>query len=1396
MIILHGGMLDGQLWLWGEVAAARKKRRKPRERVPGAPPPAHPLASARAALLGDLIASLPGFTASGHARRIIAWLPTANNVPCDSNDVADEPMTDLALRPWLVGGIALESPVLLLLLRHLITGEAVTPEIQIGADLAAWVAAFRFALALVARGRILPDAQPGPRSYEARWNIISAGRDAATLAQLARNLPGACRALSHDPDAPPALPAQAALISFLNAVVDALLRDVGALEVDEPVPAAQERYMSVLSYYNQPQYRHTHDRWLLALGSPTGRILGGQADLPAFAAQVQTWRNRTRAEVALPFRFCLRLEEPYDADVDPTQEDAESHPWRLCFLLQAQDDPSLLIDAEEIWRAENPGQMPPGMTKQQLRQVLLAGLGRAAQHDAALAECLRQGTPSGIEMDLPGAFRFLTETATRLEAAGCVVLLPSWWARSRRRVKLRAHISSSPKMVDSLQSRPLITFDWKVAIGNAVMSHDELQALAQLKAPLVQVRGRWVQVNASEIQAALDFWKKQAKRRLTLGDAARLAFDEHTRVGNLEVERVEVDGWLAESFDRLRQGQASLEMIPPPDGLRATLRPYQQRGYAWLRFLAQWGLGACLADDMGLGKAHPLDAKILTPTGWKRMGEMKIGDPVINSQGGVSHTTGVFPQGEKDIYRVEFTDGSSTECCDEHLWYVNTALRRQRGYTGRVLPLSQIGETLKDSVGNNQHFIPMVQPIEFEEGVLPLHPYLIGALLGDGNFSLHYPLLSSGDQELLDYICDILPEGAELVFKGGYDWRISAKDRNERNRRYVVNPVTYALRALGLAGHLAQTKFIPDCYKFASVQSRIALLRGLMDTDGSISNDLLEFSSVSLQLCQDVQFLVQSLGGVARLKQKKTTWTYLDVKKEGLAYRLIIAMPGDINPFRLKRKAELWKPREKYQAVRAFKSVTFVGRKEAQCIAVDAPDHLYVTDECIVTHNTVQVLALLQYEREHSDSAYPGPTLVICPTSVVGNWKREAQRFTPDLPVMVHHGGDRRKDEAFIEEAAKHAIVISSYALLHRDREILGRVHWRGVVLDEAQNIKNSETKQAQAAASLNGGYRIALTGTPVENSVGDLWSLMDFLNPGLLGSAKDFKESFFLPIQSRRDPDATARLKRLTGPFLLRRVKTDPAIISDLPEKLEMNVFCTLTKEQASLYAAVLRDMEKRIDEVAGMERRGLIFATLTKLKQICNHPVNFLSDGTTLENRSGKLARLEAMLEEAVAEGDHALVFTQYAEMGKLLHGRLAEVLGREVIFLSGATPKHKRDEMIERFQGDDGPPIFVLSLKAGGLGLNLTRANHVFHYDRWWNPAVENQATDRAFRIGQQRAVQVHKFICAGTLEERIADLIESKQELAAHVVGSGEGWLTELSTEQLRDLFSLRADALEV
>lgn len=443
---------------------------------------------------------------------------------------------------------------------------------------------------------------------------------------------------------------------------------------------------------------------------------------------------------------------------------------------------------------------------------------------------------------------------------------------------------------------------------------------------------------------------------------------------------------------------------------------------------------------------------------------------------------------------------------------------------------------------------------------------------------------------------------------------------------------------------------------------------------------------------------------------------------------------------------------------------------------------------------TIQLIAFVL--RLKQDKLLNKPCLIVCPTSVINNWDREIKKFAPSLDSLIHHGEQRTKGKTFVKEVNKHDIVITSYALIFRDLDSLKAVEWQGVILDEAQNIKNPQAKQTQAIRELKTDFRVALTGTPVENRLSELWSILEFLNPGYLGPQNFFQRRFILPIEKYGDQSSLNTLRSLVQPFILRRLKTDKNIIQDLPEKQEMNVYCGLSGEQARLYQNLVDDSLVKINDSKGIQRHGLVLTLLMKLKQVCNHPAHFLKEKKLdFEQRSGKLLRLEEMLEEVVAEGDRTLIFTQFTEWGNLLEPYLQKKLGVEVMFLSGSTKIEKRQEMVDRFQNDpQGPPIFILSLKAGGTGLNLTKANHVFHFDRWWNPAVENQATDRAFRIGQTQNVQVHKFICSGTLEEKIHDILESKKQLAEQTINNGEDWLTDLDTDQLKNLLILDRNAI--
>ena len=843
-----------------------------------------------------------------------------------------------------------------------------------------------FADDLARRGRVLPAVFAAAGRGRAHWLPVLAGADAQWLRAAAATT-------------------EVALAEATDALVDAAVRRrLG------PAPRARTR------------------TWTEALTGTARTFPATEAEVADLAGALERWQAQAVGGAAV--RACFRLDEPGDEDDDQR--------WRLVLGLQASDEPSLVVDADEVWRGADV--LARHVTDS--TEALLAELGRAVRLFPDLTRALRTARPVLMELDTGEAHAFLSETAPLLLASGFGVLLPGWWGRPQARLgaRLRASTPGQPgatAAVSGIGQEGLVDVRWELLVGDEGLTDDEVEELAAAGQRLVRVRGRWMQVDPERLAKARAFLSRRRIGAMSLAEVLQALHHADDGPGGLPLVDVQADGWLGD----LLSGQAEqrIEPVDAPEGFGGTLRPYQERGLAWLTFLEQVGVGGVLADDMGLGK-------------------------------------------------------------------------------------------------------------------------------------------------------------------------------------------------------------------------------------------------------------------------------------------------------------------------------------------------------------TVQLLALFGRERQEA------PTLLVCPMSLVGNWQREAATFTPDLRVHVHHGAERPRGEAFAEAVASCDLLITTYALLARDAEALADVTWHRVVLDEAQAVKNAATKAAVAARTLNTPRRIAVTGTPVENRLADLWALLDLVNPGLLGTANDFRTRYAVPVERRGDEQARSRLRALTQPFVLRRLKTDTTIISDLPLKLEMEVVCSLTREQAGLYRAVVDEMLDRIEHTDGMERRGLVLATMTRLKQVCNAPAQYLRDGSRLDGRSGKLARLEEILEEVLASDEKALLFTQYAEFGAMLREHLAGRFGREVVFLSGAVRKADRDAMVERFQGPGGPPLFVLSLKAGGTGLTLTAANHVVHVDRWWNPAVEDQATDRAYRIGQTRQVQVRKLVCAGTLEEKIAAMIRDKRGLAASVVGDGEGWLTELSTSALRELFTLEAGAV--
>ncbi len=432
---------------------------------------------------------------------------------------------------------------------------------------------------------------------------------------------------------------------------------------------------------------------------------------------------------------------------------------------------------------------------------------------------------------------------------------------------------------------------------------------------------------------------------------------------------------------------------------------------------------------------------------------------------------------------------------------------------------------------------------------------------------------------------------------------------------------------------------------------------------------------------------------------------------------------------------------------------------------------------------TIQIITLFLHAK--SQGKQQVPSLVVCPTTLIGNWEKECARFAPSLKVSIYHGHERRLD---LKQAD---VVITSFGVFRRDLAKFASKAWAFLVVDEAQNIKNSETAQTKAIKSLKAQHVIAMTGTPVENRLTELWNLFDFINPGYLGTLSQFKTELANPIEKTRDTQSIEKLKRATAPFLLRRLKTDKSIIADLPDKLTMDEYCYLTQAQAAIYQNVVDRILNEIQSSEGIERKGLIFKLMTTLKQICNHPTHFANQGNASSELSGKAAKTMATLKSLLERGEKALIFTQYREMGELLVRMIQDELKTSALFFHGGLPRAKRDEMVRLFQEDRQSRLMILSLKAGGTGLNLTAASNVIHYDLWWNPAVENQATDRAYRIGQNRNVLVHRMITLGTFEEKIDEMIKAKQELANLTVATGENWITELSNQQLQEIFSLSA-----
>ncbi len=1080
--VLHANWTGGGLWLWAEhEPAPGDSRRAPSAEVA---PAVHPWADDAQALT-ELLRSEGIEAEAVRAGAVTLRLPSVADEPLPSPSLAHaegriahataapQGGQVTRLERWAVPALRIapdQAPAVLERIEEITAGQASTngngrtTHIFAGPSLRFYAAAARVARWLLCQQRFVPSIESDRGGTLAgRWSPWLGDQAAAErLAALVAAMPPVARSaedtFAHDPGA--------IVQDFLLRIVDAWSRRAlsreGMAEAIEGRDAAASGEVA----------------WLGGLLGESDLVTVDESRRSPIAKTVRRWlANLEDRGAGGSWRLCLKLSEPLIlGSLRDLEEPDDTIAWVLSFHLQSVENAQVIIDAEDVWALHGESASVGGRRVERPQDLVLTELGRAARLYPRLERALSESEPVSLELNTKQAYEFLREVRPLLVDQGFGVVVPDWWESPAARVGARLRLapqqpgdgrppSGHPGGVSPprLGLRSIVGYQWQVAVGDAPLSLEEFQKLAQRRAPLIRIDGRWVEVRPEDVQAAAQFIRANPGGETTVGDALRIAYRTELSQSGLPILGIDASGWIGDLLDGAAGGAERISMLATPSGFHGVLRPYQSRGLSWLAFLDALGLGPCLADDMGLGK-------------------------------------------------------------------------------------------------------------------------------------------------------------------------------------------------------------------------------------------------------------------------------------------------------------------------------------------------------------TIQLLALLVHEREQAAAAKAqgpqdsdiGPTLLVVPMSIVANWTREAARFSPSIRVLVHHGSDRAAGDDFMRRALMSDLVITTYALVHRDRALLELVPWYRVVLDEAQNVKNPSAKQSQAVRALEAPRRTALTGTPLENRLSELWSIMDFCNPGLLGSLGEFRRTFAVPIERYRDKEKASRLRSLVRPFVLRRLKTDPTVIADLPPKVESKQFCRLTTEQASLYETCVKQMLSEVEGAEGIRRRGIVLTALVRLKQICNHPAQLPAAEKGLRDpaaaldpmRSGKCIRLLELLEEVIAEGDQALVFTQFRVMAEMLAAMLRHRLDREVLLLHGGTPSAERQELIDLFQRKDRvAPVLVLSLKAGGVGLNLTAASHVFHFDRWWNPAVENQATDRAFRIGQTRTVNVHKFVVNGTLEERIDQMIESKMALAEDVIGSGEAWLTELSTAALRDILTLRPDAVE-
>lgn len=761
---------------------------------------------------------------------------------------------------------------------------------------------------------------------------------------------------------------------------------------------------------------------------------------------------------------------------------------------------------------------------------------------------------------------------------------------------------------------------------------------------------------------------------------------------------------------------------------------------------------------MGAGKANPVDTKILTPTGWKLMKDLRIGDKIIGQNGNTTYITGIFPQGQKDIYKITFSDDSVAESCDEHLWNVkNVKDRMNTNSNYRTLPLLEIKKKLFHKNGQKVYSIPLVDPINFTEQNVPVDPYLLGILIGDGSLCNKSVTFSSTDKEIIDYVNSIVSIYNTHLSKSPNS-KINYRISKNNKKSHTVNNLTLKLKELNLMGKKSYEKFIPECYLYNSKEIRLSILQGLMDTDGTCTKrgDIAIFYSTSIQLAKDVQNLVWSLGGISKIRTLSNNWySYKGIKKKGrIAYAVSCILPNEIKPFRLNRKLEKVKSRTKYPATRYIKNVEYIGKKEAMCISVSAPDRLYVIDNYIVTHNTLTSIAAIKELNLKN-------VLIVCPKTIMVQWEKEIKRVL-NRDIFFIKGNNISQ---FLE---LNCIGIITYQTLNRNIGKLKEKKYDLIIADEIQFIRNNESKTWNAFNKLNSEYFFGLSGTVIENKIDDLYNIMQIVNPGLLGHRWKFNDKFRkIKSISKRKILYENTVENLPDLRELLKGNVFSYDKLNLPGISYNNHFVSLDKTSQKIHDDYMekanRLISKSLNTPLSFMEKAMVQAFLLKARQACNSIE--LIDGDILPSNA-KIDKIMDLINEVCIKSNSKLViFSEWTTMLDIIQREVINSkFGFNTTRLDGSMKPDQRYEAVKKFQNDPDCKIFFSS-DAGGLGLDGLQlvSNDVLHIELPWNPAKLDQRNGRLNRIMQKNKVNVHYLIAKNSIEQKIQKLLSEKRQI---------------------------------